>query len=148
VLKLLVMNNDSIITLQHHYHNDRCRRSVTGASTSRQAGMTSGSGLWNNGDIAPHGNQNGGADVNFRYALSNALRLHHVTLPDEAGSLSTRSSPVHHQRPTTTTNRTTSDLARHQHHRHHHQQPALPADDLRPRTVLPEPSTGEGRRLS
>ena len=60
-----------------------------------QAGITSG--LPNNGDIA-HRNQNGGADVDFRYPLSGTLRLH-GTLDD--GSLSTRSSPIH--RPTKAT---------------------------------------------
>ena len=63
-----------------------------------QTGITSGP--WNNGDIV-HRNQNGGTDVDFRCALSGALRLRGTL---DEGSLSTRSSPVH--RPT----KTTSDL--------------------------------------
>ena len=52
--------------------------------------------MWKNGDVG-HRNQNGGADVDFRYPLSCALRLHGTL---DEGSLSTRSSPIH--RPTKT----------------------------------------------
>jgi len=89
---------------------------VSGTSRHMRSQTATTSGLWTNGDVA-HRNQNGGGDVDLRYAV----RVH-GSLEDE-GLLSTRSSPIHR------TTKTTTDL------RQHHSHSVNRDDPLRPRTT-------------